>query len=80
MHRNRKNVDSRFGVTGKQFASFIARHEAIDVLVTRNKHTDVVVDEWMRFLDYADNGKVPTQSIMNVGVWEAFKESGSDEI
>jgi len=67
-------------VSDKQFASFIAKHEAIDVLVPGKRDTDVVVDEWMRFLDSRDNGKVPTESIMNVGVWEAFNEFGSDKI
>ena len=70
-----------FVVSDEQFASFVHRHSALSPVVEANsemRSSYVLIDEQMRFLNCADGRKVPTASILDVGVWAAFAEAGFD--
>lgn len=70
-------------VTREQFDSFVGRHaprfpqlipEPNDVMQNSYLH----LDEELRFLDCSGGGKVPSRSILKVGVAAALEEAGFD--
>lgn len=71
-----------FEITEPEFAKFLEGHSKQSCLVPENndamKNSYLVLDEQMRFLDSSDGGKVPSQSILEVGVAAAMAKSGYD--
>jgi len=68
-------------VSETQFASFVARHAERSPVVEDNDamtNSYVLIDEYMRFLNCEGGRKVPTSSILDVGVWPAFAQAGFD--
>jgi len=74
---------SSITITKSQFRSFLDRHKNQSSLVPEDNSTMrnsyLILDEEMRFLNCSNNGKVPSRSILEVGVFEALKCSGFDE-
>lgn len=77
----KRNVKS-FVVSAEHFERFLARHRATDVLRNILKAEDnstmqssyVLLDEDLRFLDSSTGGKIPTASILTVGVKAAWRQ------
>jgi radical S-adenosyl methionine domain-containing protein 2 len=79
---------SELVISKAQFDGFVERHRAADpdvaaVLVPEDNDTMrdsyLIVDEYMRFLDNTSNAKVPSESILDVGVAAALARSGFDD-
>lgn len=72
-----------FLVSSAQFGAFLKRHELQASLVPESNDlmltSYLLLDENMCFLDCSDGGKVPSRSILEVGVEEALKSAGFDE-
>lgn len=75
-----RNVND-FLITDEQFQYFIDLHKdkvAPDIMKIENNDTMqssyILVDEYGRFLDSSTGGKVPTSSILDVGVAAALRE------
>lgn len=70
-------------VTRGQFDAFIQRHSEQNALIpepnTVMQNSYLLLDEELRFLDCSDNGKIPSQSILEVGVDRALAQAGFDE-
>mmetsp|Transcript_9368 Transcript_9368/g.21132 ORF Transcript_9368/g.21132 Transcript_9368/m.21132 type:complete len:398 (+) Transcript_9368:80-1273(+) len=73
-------------VTDEQFLSFVHRHRSYQdngVLIPEPnnvmQNSYLLLDEDMRFLDCSSGGKVPSDSILKVGVRRALEQSGFDE-
>jgi len=73
----------RFLITDDQFQSFLLRHKQQKCIVPENnedmKDSYLILDEDMCFLNCTDGSKLPSQSIFEVGVEEALKQSGFDK-
>ncbi|EFA09512.1 S-adenosylmethionine-dependent nucleotide dehydratase RSAD2 [Tribolium castaneum] len=73
----------RFYIDDATFESFLQRHESIKSLVpesnTKMQNSYLILDEYMRFLDCTSGSKVPSKSILDIGVENALKFSGFDE-
>jgi len=70
-------------ITDEQFKSFCKKHGHHKCFV-KEDNTDmrtsyILLDEHLRFLDCSTNKKVPSKSILEVGVVEAMKQSGFDD-
>eukprot|EP00918_Siedleckia_nematoides_P078930 GHVU01172811.1.p1 GENE.GHVU01172811.1~~GHVU01172811.1.p1 ORF type:complete len:309 (+),score=45.82 GHVU01172811.1:96-1022(+) len=69
-------------VTPEEFDEFVSRHSGVAQMVPEKneemKDSYVILDEKLRFLNCQSGMKVPTRSIMDVGVEEALKEAGYD--
>ena len=68
-------------VTAEQFAEFIERHKTNNPVGEPNdqmKNSYILLDENLCFLDSSTDGKIPSKSILEVGVQEALKQSGFD--
>lgn len=69
-------------VSDEQFWSFCHRHSSFDQLVPEPndvmQNSYLLLDEDLRFLDCSNGGKVPTESILTVGVERALQQSGFD--
>ncbi|XP_025833779.1 radical S-adenosyl methionine domain-containing protein 2-like [Agrilus planipennis] len=73
-----------FYIENHKFEKFINRHKDIPCLVPESnekmQNSYLILDEYMRFLDCRDGWKTPSKSILDVGVIDALKFSGFDEI
>ena len=73
-------------VSSEEFWSFVNRHRAHETLdsvlipepndVMQNSY--LLLDEEMRFLDCSKGGKVPSDSILEVGIEKALSQAGFD--
>jgi len=70
-------------ISDKQFQDFIEHHKNVPQLVQESnekmRNSYLILDEYMRFLNNQDGKKVPSKSILDVGVENALKNSGFDE-
>jgi radical S-adenosyl methionine domain-containing protein 2 len=77
----RKRDARGFVIANDEFNQFLDRHRHLKCLVPEDnenmRNSYLILDEEMRFLN-CQTGKVPTQSIFDVGVQEALKQSGFD--
>ena len=66
-------------VTSNEFDAFIQRHAEQKVLIpepnTVMQNSYLLLDEELRFLDCSKNGKIPSQSILEVGVERALSQA-----
>jgi len=71
-----------FLISTKQFNDFLQRHDQQKCLVPESndkmQNSYLILDEYMRFLNCTTNGKLPSESILEVGVEQALKQSGWD--
>jgi len=69
-------------VTREQFDAFCKRHEGQKALIPENndvmQNSYLLLDEELRFLDCSGGGKVPSESILKVGVEKALSQAGFD--
>ena len=69
-----------FLASDQEFASFVKRHKGLDFMVPEDNNTmrdsDLLLDEELRFLECSEWMKIPTESILDVGVRKAFAKSG----
>eukprot|EP00918_Siedleckia_nematoides_P078933 GHVU01172814.1.p1 GENE.GHVU01172814.1~~GHVU01172814.1.p1 ORF type:complete len:156 (+),score=27.44 GHVU01172814.1:49-468(+) len=69
-------------ISTEQFDEFVSRHKGVEQMVHEHnsemKDSYVILDEELRFLNCQSGKKVPTRSIMDVGVAEALNEAGYD--
>lgn len=73
-------------VSSEEFWSFVNRHNVDEKLdpvlipepndVMQNSY--LLLDEEMRFLDCSNGGKIPSESILKVGVEKALSQAGFD--
>ncbi|XP_050388611.1 S-adenosylmethionine-dependent nucleotide dehydratase RSAD2 [Patella vulgata] len=74
---------SRFVIQDEQFNDFLNRHAHVPCLVPESnekmQNSYLILDECMRFLDCRDGKKIPSKSILDVGVDQALLFSGFDE-
>ncbi|XP_066246783.1 S-adenosylmethionine-dependent nucleotide dehydratase RSAD2-like [Euwallacea similis] len=77
-----KNAEN-FYINEETFNAFLDRHKTVKCLVpesnTKMQNSYLILDEYMRFLDCQNGWKIPSKSILDVGVEEALKFSGFDE-
>jgi radical S-adenosyl methionine domain-containing protein 2 len=71
-------------ISKDQYNSFIDRHSEFDqVLIPESnevmQNSYLLLDEELRFLDCSAGGKVPSESILKVGVERALEQSGFDD-
>jgi radical S-adenosyl methionine domain-containing protein 2 len=70
-------------VTPDEFDAFIQRHSEQEALIpepnTVMQNSYLLLDEELRFLDCSENGKIPSQSILEVGVERALSQAGFDD-
>ena len=71
---------SKFMISSEQFKAFLNRHSHLKCMVPEDNETMkdsyIILDEKLRFLDCTDGKKIPSQSILDVGVERAFEASG----
>ncbi|GAM28399.1 hypothetical protein SAMD00019534_115750 [Acytostelium subglobosum LB1] len=71
-----------FVISDEDFKSFLHRHHELECLVPEDNETMrdsyLILDEQMRFLDCTGGAKVPSESILKVGVNNAIQHSGFD--
>lgn len=69
-------------VSRHEFDAFCERHSTRKMLIPENndvmQNSYLLLDEEMRFLDCSDGGKVPSESILQVGVGKALQQAGFD--
>jgi radical S-adenosyl methionine domain-containing protein 2 len=79
---NDKRDGREFIITDQQFQQFVDRHRSQAALVpesnSKMKDSYLILDEKMRFLNCTGNKKEPSESILDVGVDRALKQSGFD--
>ncbi|KAI0563257.1 hypothetical protein FGB62_44g018 [Gracilaria domingensis] len=70
-------------VSDRQYQSFVFRHSDIEQLIPEPnnvmQNSYLLLDEELRFLDCSSGGKVPSASILDVGVYKAIEQSGFDQ-
>ncbi len=70
-------------ISRDEFDAFIARHSQQSSLIPEPndvmQNSYLLLDEKLRFLDCSKNGKVPSQSILEVGVEQALSQAGFDD-
>jgi radical S-adenosyl methionine domain-containing protein 2 len=70
-------------VSNDQFWSFVDRHQEFAALIPEPndimQNSYLLLDEELRFLDCSDGGKVPSASILEVGVEAALQQAGFDD-
>jgi len=70
-------------VSDEQFQEFTERHKDIACLVIESnqsmRDSYLILDERMRFLDCTGGEKIPSASLLDVGVENAIQHSGFDE-
>lgn len=73
----------RFYINDQTFNNFIERHKSVTSLVPESnvkmQNSYLILDEYMRFLDCQNGSKIPSKSILDVGVDNALQFSGFDE-
>lgn len=69
-------------VSQSQFGSFCDRHSGQKALIAESndvmQNSYLLLDEQMRFLDCSTGGKIPSESILKVGVAKALQQAGFD--
>ena len=69
-------------VSRRQFDAFCKRHAGQKALIPESnevmQNSYLLLDEEMRFLDCSKGGKVPSDSILKVGVGQALEQAGFD--
>ena len=69
-------------VNREQFDAFVQRHEHFDALIPEPndvmQNSYLLLDENLCFLDCSEGGKVPSESILDVGVEVALGQAGFD--
>ena len=70
-------------ISNEQYWSFVNRHNEFDQLIPESndvmQNSYLLLDEELRFLDCSGGGKVPSESILKVGVESALQQSGFDD-
>ncbi|KAL7544442.1 hypothetical protein ACHAWF_007822 [Thalassiosira exigua] len=70
-------------VSRPEFDAFVDRHSGQEALIPEPndvmQNSYLLLDEELRFLDCSENGKVPSQSILEVGVETALAQAGFDD-
>jgi radical S-adenosyl methionine domain-containing protein 2 len=70
---------TRLVITAAQFAEYVERHREIECMVPENNATMqnsyVILDEYLRLLDTSSGAKKPSESILDVGVEKALRQS-----
>jgi len=70
----------KFVISSEQFQNFLKRHESLECMVPEDNETMkdsyLILDEKMRFLDCTSGKKIPSESILEVGVEKALRKSG----
>lgn len=64
------------------FDQFVERHKSLNPVAENNedmRDSYLQMDEQMRFMNCTTGGKLPTKSILDVGVDAALLKSGFDE-
>mmetsp|Transcript_18320 Transcript_18320/g.36987 ORF Transcript_18320/g.36987 Transcript_18320/m.36987 type:complete len:336 (+) Transcript_18320:127-1134(+) len=78
------NDARKLQISKDQFDAFIDRHSGQSMLIpepnTVMQNSYLMLDEELRFLDCSENGKVPSQSILEVGVEQALSQAGFDDL
>lgn len=73
----------KFVISDDDFTRFVQRHSTLSCLVPESnekmRNSYLILDEYMRFLDCRGGAKVPSKSILDVGVESAINASGFDE-
>nr|XP_022918330.1 radical S-adenosyl methionine domain-containing protein 2-like [Onthophagus taurus] len=73
----------KFYISDDLFDQFLKRHNNIKCLVPESnnsmQNSYLILDEYMRFLDCREGAKIPSKSILDIGVKNALKFSGFDE-
>ncbi|KAL1490086.1 hypothetical protein ABEB36_012829 [Hypothenemus hampei] len=73
----------KFYIDDDTFKEFLDRHREVPCLVPESnlqmQNSYLILDEYMRFLDCRKGSKIPSKSILDVGVTEALKFSGFDD-
>ncbi|ESO82480.1 hypothetical protein LOTGIDRAFT_197923 [Lottia gigantea] len=73
----------RFLISDEDFQEFLDLHSNIACLVPESndkmQNSYLILDEYMRFLDCQQGKKIPSKSILDVGVDKALQYSGFDE-
>ncbi|NXL10441.1 RSAD2 protein, partial [Mesembrinibis cayennensis] len=74
----------KFVISDEDFEQFLCRHKDVSCLVPESnqkmRDSYLILDEYMRFLNCRNGRKEPSKSILDVGVEEAIKFSGFDEM
>ena len=69
-------------ISREQFDNFTKRHGHFDAMIPEPndvmQNSYLLLDEELRFLDCSHGGKVPSQSILDVGLEVALKQAGFD--
>ena len=69
-------------VSRSQFDAFCNRHSGQKSLIPENndvmQNSYLLLDEELRFLDCSSGGKIPSESILKVGVGRALEQAGFD--
>lgn len=80
--QTKRNVKP-FLITDEEFKAFTDRHTKQKCLVIEDnsqmRDSYLLLDEEMRFLDCSSGGKIPSKSILDVGVASAIEHSGFDK-
>jgi len=70
-------------VSKSDFDAFVDRHSEQPALIPEPndvmQNSYLLLDEELRFLDCSENGKIPSQSILEVGVERALGQAGFDD-
>lgn len=69
-------------ISSHDFEAFLARHADCRPVHESNalmRNSYLILDEYMRFLDCTGGAKIPSQSILEVGVAKALEASGFDD-
>ena len=73
---------TKLKVSKSQFDAFCDRHAGQKALIPESndvmQNSYLLLDEQMRFLDCSTGGKIPSESILKVGVAKALQQAGFD--
>ncbi|KRT81582.1 hypothetical protein AMK59_6129, partial [Oryctes borbonicus] len=73
----------RFYISDEIFEQFIQMHKDVKCIVPESnkkmQNSYLILDEYMRFLDCQRGSKIPSKSILDIGVSNALKFSGFDD-
>ncbi|XP_044755844.1 radical S-adenosyl methionine domain-containing protein 2-like [Coccinella septempunctata] len=74
----------QFYIDDETFDKFLRVHQELVCLVPESnvkmQNSYLILDEYMRFLDCRGGSKIPSKSILDIGVKNALKFSGFDEV
>lgn len=79
--KSKRNVTDLL-ITSEQFEAFKKRHASLSCMVPEDnslmQNSYLLLDEHMCFLNCTSGAKVPSKSVLDVGVDEALAEAGFD--